>query len=145
MRVDFMFVRVVVAFMVTFPLNRRQGGPDFDQGRRVGDDGLEFRQVAFKPHARDQIEFRVRRPLEVIGCRLEMMWVAVRANEVDDFHPVASHLFGEVAQQGMQHRDFQPGGRERKHCEERGGKESAKHVRNLRDSDLCASDLRLPR
>jgi hypothetical protein len=71
------------------------------------------------------------------------VWIPVRSDEIDDFHLVATHLPGEVTEQGMQHRDFQLRGVEGKQREKREGEKAAKHDEGSRGTIVFASKLRL--
>ena len=97
MGIDLMVVpAVVVALMVAGPFERRQARTDFHQLRLASENRLQFRQIALEAHARDQIEFRTFRALQIFRVRLEMMGIAIRADEVDHFHPLPADLAHEV-------------------------------------------------
>ncbi len=119
-------VFVILADMGVF-MDGGQGRADLDQGRLVGDDGLEFRQIALQSHSRDEIESGPFRLLEIVGLRLEMMRIAFRTDQIDHLHFFPAHLPREIAEQGMQDRDFEISGGKGQETKDRGDEEWAKH------------------
>jgi hypothetical protein len=72
-----------------------------------------------------------------------MMRVAIRADQIDDFHLPAADLSGKIPEKWMQHGDFQFGRAKRNKSQEKSGEQDAKHVGNLPGFVAHASVLRL--
>ena len=141
MRVDRMGVPI---FVITLPCESWQCRSDFNQPSAVSDDRLQLRQVTFRSHPRDQIERCTLSFLKIFRFRLEMMGICVGSYQIYNIDITAPDLARKIAQQGMQHGDFQLRSRQREQTNKQSSEDLANHRGKVSASSGFASGLRLP-
>lgn len=116
MGIGFVMVLVIVAGVILLAgaLDGRQIFTDLHDFRFVAEDTPEGTEIALHAHAGGEIQRRVASLLKIRLDGLEMMRIAVFPDQIDNFHPISSHLAGQIPDQGVERCDFQLGGFDRK-------------------------------
>jgi hypothetical protein len=108
--VRFCIVLVFVISVITGAASTVQGWQsraDLMNHDVMAQHGTQLRQVWFKSHAGCQPQWGTSRALDVLRAWLEVVWVPLRADEIDHFYMFAADGASQVTQQRMKHDDFE--------------------------------------
>ena len=127
--------RMVVVWIVTTPFDRRKLLADFDKLRFFREHAPQGAEVSLQAKSAGEDHGKVSRALELRGCGLKVVRVAVRSHQIANFHVFSADLYDQILQERMKHRDLDLGGGDQ--GSERDEKDGKTGHGELRSSGSC--------